>query len=171
MNIFCFESPLGFIQVTKERKEISAIDFLDNKPGDEVVQYSGSPDPLFVECRNQLNTYFEGSLQTFSLPLLFSGTVFQQKVWQQLLKIPYGQTISYQELAVRLGDPKCIRAAASANGKNPFSIVVPCHRVIGKDGSLTGYASGLWRKKWLLEHESSVAPGQTNGEARQLSLF
>ena len=88
--------------------------------------------------------------------LHFSATEFQQKVWSQLQTIPFGKTISYIQLAKDLGDEKCIRAAASANGKNPFAIVVPCHRVIGKDGSLTGYAGGLWRKQWLLEHENFI---------------
>jgi methylated-DNA-[protein]-cysteine S-methyltransferase len=84
------------------------------------------------------------------------GTDFQKKVWQELLKIPYGKTESYQKITNKLGDPKAIRAVANANGKNPLWIVIPCHRVIGSDGSLTGYAGGLWRKKWLLDHENPI---------------
>ena len=102
----------------------------------------------------ELNDYFQGKRTHFDFKLNPKGTEFQQKVWQALLEIPYGKTCSYMDLSKKLGDVKAIRAVASANGKNPLWIVVPCHRVIGTDGSLTGYAGGLWRKKWLLEHES-----------------
>ena len=110
----------------------------------------------------QLQEYFEGKRQNFTLELNPQGTDFQKRVWQALLEIPYGKTVSYLELSKTLGDVKAIRAVAAANGKNPLWIVVPCHRVIGSDGSLTGYAGGLHRKKWLLEHESPV---------KQQSLF
>ena len=106
------------------------------------------------ETVNQLQEYFDGKRTDFTFKLNLKGTDFQQKVWRELSKIPFGKTISYLDLAKKLGDPKVIRAAASANGKNPIWIVIPCHRVIGTDGSLTGYAGGLWRKKWLLEHEN-----------------
>ena len=106
------------------------------------------------EANLQLSEYFEGKRKEFSFKLNPKGTDFQQKVWQELLKIPFGKTTSYLELSKQLGDVKAIRAVAAANGKNPLWIVVPCHRVIGSDGSLTGYAGGLWRKKWLLEHEN-----------------
>ena len=102
----------------------------------------------------QLTEYFEGNRNTFDFPLNPQGTDFQKKVWKALLEIPFGKTTSYQDLSIKLGDVKAIRAVASANGKNPLWVVVPCHRVIGSDGSLTGYAGGLWRKKWLLEHET-----------------
>jgi methylated-DNA-[protein]-cysteine S-methyltransferase len=109
----------------------------------------------------QLEEYFSGSRKEFDIPLDLQGTDFQKKVWTELLKIPYGTTISYKELAIRLGDLKCIRAAGTANGANPVSIIVPCHRVIGSDASLVGYGGGLWRKKWLLEHEGlSIVKGQ-----------
>src|SRR5690606_31148847 len=108
----------------------------------------------------QLGEYFSGSRTRFSFKIAPEGTDFQKKVWQQLQQIPFGQTISYLELSRTLGDVKAIRAVASANGKNPLWIVIPCHRVIGTDGSLTGYAGGLWRKKWLLEHENP--PKQTS---------
>jgi methylated-DNA-[protein]-cysteine S-methyltransferase len=110
----------------------------------------------------QLAEYFEGIRSQFDLKLNPKGTDFQQKVWKELLNIPFGKTRTYLEQTKQLGDPKAIRAVASANGKNPVGIVIPCHRVIGSDGSLTGYASGIWRKKWLLEHESPV---------KQQSLF
>lgn len=106
------------------------------------------------EAVTQLNDYFLGKRKDFTFKLNPKGTEFQQKVWQELLQIPYGKTMSYMDLSKKLGDVKAIRAVASANGKNPIWIVVPCHRVIGSDGSLTGYAGGLWRKKWLLEHEN-----------------
>ena len=105
-------------------------------------------------CVSQLREYFNGQRQHFDFKLNPQGTDFQQKVWKGLLEIPYGKTISYLELSKKLGDVKAIRAVASANGKNPLWIVVPCHRVIGTDGSLTGYAGGLWRKKELLELEN-----------------
>nr|WP_247672703.1 methylated-DNA--[protein]-cysteine S-methyltransferase [Aquimarina sp. MMG016] len=110
----------------------------------------------------QLQEYFQGNRTDFDLKLNPAGTDFQKKVWDELLNIPFGKTTTYLDMAKRLGDPKCIRAAASANGKNPLWIIVPCHRVIGSDGSLTGYAGGLWRKKWLLDHENPV---------KQQSLF
>jgi len=111
---------------------------------------------------SQLQEYFEGKRTDFNLVLNPEGTDFQKRVWSELLHIPFGKTATYLDMAKRLGDPKCIRAAASANGKNPLWIIVPCHRVIGSDGSLTGYAGGLWRKKWLLDHENPV---------KQQSLF
>ena len=106
------------------------------------------------EAVSQLNQYFEGKRLDFSLKINPKGTDFQKRVWQELCSIPFGKTVSYMDITKKLGDVKAIRAVASANGKNPLWIVVPCHRVIGTDGSLTGYAGGLWRKKWLLEHES-----------------
>jgi methylated-DNA-[protein]-cysteine S-methyltransferase len=113
----------------------------------------------FEEIREQLDAYFAGELEVFDLPLALHGTEFQLRVWEQLAKIPFGQTISYSELARRLGDPKLVRAVGLANGRNPVSIIIPCHRVIGADGSLVGYGGGLERKKWLLEHEE-VASGR-----------
>ncbi len=111
------------------------------------------PDTL-KDAVTQLTDYFNGKRTRFTLKLSPKGTDFQKRVWKQLQEIPFGKTTNYQQMANKLGDPKVIRAAASANGKNPISIIIPCHRVIGSDGSLTGYAGGLHRKKWLLEHES-----------------
>lgn len=142
-------SPLGYIDITGDDAGISSICINNNRSlASELI-----PEDL-KECVNQLSTYFKGELQTFNLKLNPEGTDFQKKVWNQLQLIPFGKTISYQDLAERLGNPKTIRAAANANGKNPIWIVIPCHRVIGKDGTLTGYAGGLHRKQWLLEHES-----------------
>lgn len=118
----------------------------------EAVEES-TPPALEAACR-QLREYFGGHRTRFDFPLDPQGTEFQKTVWKALLEIPYGQTLSYMDLARRLGDPKAIRAVAAANGQNPLWVVVPCHRVVGSDGSLTGYAGGLHRKKWLLNHES-----------------
>ena len=127
----------------------------DNKP-------IGIIPEVLEDAAYQFKEYFEGARQQFDLKLNPTGTDFQKKVWDALLKIPFGKTISYLELSKQLGDVKAIRAVASANGKNPLWIVVPCHRVIGSNGDLTGYAGGLHRKKWLLEHESP---------AKQITLF
>jgi methylated-DNA-[protein]-cysteine S-methyltransferase len=113
----------------------------------------------FDAVREQLDAYFAGELAEFDVPLALHGTPFQLRVWEQLTKIPFGETISYSQLARRLDDPKAVRAVGLANGRNPISIIVPCHRVIGADGSLVGYGGGLERKQWLLEHEA-VASGR-----------
>jgi methylated-DNA-[protein]-cysteine S-methyltransferase len=113
------------------------------------------PAGIVKNCFDQLKEYFEGKRKIFSIDLDFEGTDFQKKVWNELLKIPFGQTISYLELSRRIGDVKAIRAVGNANGKNPVSIIVPCHRVIGTSGKLIGYGGGLWRKRWLLEFERS----------------
>lgn len=107
-----------------------------------------------VRLEKQLDEYFAGKRKKFELDFVFTGTVFQKKVWKALLEIPFGETTTYLALSNKLGDPKAIRAVAGANGANKMAILIPCHRVIGSDGSLTGYAGGLWRKQWLLDHES-----------------
>jgi methylated-DNA-[protein]-cysteine S-methyltransferase len=117
---------------------------------------TGAPDGPFDAAREQLDAYFAGELEAFDLPLAPHGTPFQLRVWEQLAKIPFAETISYKELALRLGDPKVVRAVGLANGRNPISIVVPCHRVIGANGTLTGYGGGLERKRFLLELEQGT---------------
>jgi methylated-DNA-[protein]-cysteine S-methyltransferase len=145
----CFiNSPLGITKIVGDENGISKISVTSEGAISEII-----PQEL-QEAVLQLSDYFDGKRQDFNFKLNPKGTEFQQKVWQELLNIPFGKTISYLELSKKLGDVKAIRAVASANGKNPLWIVVPCHRVIGTDGSLTGYAGGLWRKKWLLEHEN-----------------
>ena len=114
---------------------------------------------MIIQCIEQLIQYFQGQRRVFEFPVFQEGTSFQEKVWNELTSIPYGKTISYLDLARRLGDPKSIRAAASANGRNNVAIVVPCHRVIGSKRDLVGYAGGLWRKKWLLDHETKILYG------------
>jgi len=115
---------------------------------------AAATDWPYPEISAQIDAYFAGEREDFDLELAPSGTDFQLRVWDELVKIPYGETISYSELAHRLGDPKLVRAVGLANGRNPISIIIPCHRVIGADGSLVGYGGGLERKKWLLEHEA-----------------
>jgi AraC family transcriptional regulator of adaptative response/methylated-DNA-[protein]-cysteine methyltransferase len=120
----------------------------------------------FKTLLNQLKEYFEGSRKVFSLPLVTPGTDFQQAVWKELMNIPYGTTRSYLEQSIALGKPDSIRAVANANGMNRISIIIPCHRVIGSDGHMTGYGGGIKRKKWLLDHEKKYS-----GKAVDLSLF
>lgn len=142
-------TPLGLTEIQGDENGISKIYIRD-----ENVEITSKIPSKLKEAVLQLQEYFEGKRTHFTFLLHPSGTEFQKKVWQELLNIPFGKTCSYLELSKKLGDVKAIRAVAAANGKNPLWIVVPCHRVIGSDGSLTGYAGGLWRKKWLLEHEN-----------------
>jgi methylated-DNA-[protein]-cysteine S-methyltransferase len=157
-NAYCtyYKSPLGFIRITGTEQYISSINFVDNE--DEVLAECES-NTLLNQCVEELIQYFNGARNSFDIPVYQAGTAFQSKVWSELLNIKFGRTISYMDLAKRLGDPKAIRAAASTNGKNQLCIVVPCHRVIGSNHSLVGYAGGLWRKKWLLDHENKIANG------------
>ena len=152
-------SPLGVIRIESSGQAISLVHFMEeNDPVEE-----GDADELTENAAMQLQEYFEGTRIHFDFPIMQNGTGFQQRVWQQLLEISCGKTQSYLELARKLGDEKCIRAAASANGKNNLAVVVPCHRVIGSGGKLVGYAGGLWRKKWLLEHEARLTNQTTQG--------
>ena len=148
METVCIETPLGITTIIGNENGVSVIFVSDEG------EVSNEIPMILQEAVSQLNDYFEGNRTDFNFKLNPKGTEFQQKVWKALLNIPYGKTRTYLEQSKILGDVKAIRAMASANGKNPLWIVVPCHRVIGTDGSLTGYAGGLWRKKWLLEHES-----------------
>lgn len=147
METAFINTPLGTAKIKGDENGVSVISILQEGEITKKI-------PLELkEVVSQLQEYFEGNRKTFTFQTNPKGTDFQKKVWKELLQIPYGKTTSYLELSKKLGDVKAIRAVASANGKNPLWIVVPCHRVIGSDGSLTGYAGGLWRKKWLLEHE------------------
>lgn len=149
-------TPLGTVLIEGNGNGVEKISVLHEAPQELIL------DQELLEAAQQLESYFNGTLKEFNFPILPQGTEFQQRVWKALLNIPFGKTMSYLELSKQLGNPKAIRAVASANGKNPLWIVIPCHRVIGSDGSLTGYAGGIWRKKWLLAHESP---------AKQQSLF
>lgn len=146
-----YNSPLGTLEITGNTNGIFSILFRD----ENIVDSKEIPASL-QKCVTQLNEYFSGARKTFELVLQPEGTKFQRSVWNELLKVPFGKTRSYLEQSKKLGDVKAIRAIASANGKNPISIIIPCHRIIGSDGSLTGYAGGIWRKRWLLEHESGT---------------
>lgn len=156
METAYLQTPIGYTEFQGDENGLASVSVFDNKKPIGII-----PEVL-EDAIYQFKEYFEGSRKQFDLKLNPSGTDFQKKVWDALLEIPFGKTISYLELSKRLGDVKAIRAVASANGKNPLWIVVPCHRVIGTNGDLTGYAGGLHRKKWLLEHESP---------AKQTTLF
>ncbi len=153
-----YTSPIGILEIIGTEKEIQSINFKDDDHSTNIEVTSKE----IRKCIVQLDEYFSKKRKEFELNLSPKGTEFQGKVWNELLKVPFGKTRSYLEQSKELGDIKAIRAVASANGKNPISIIVPCHRIIGSDGSLTGYAGGIWRKKWLLEHESGY---------KQQSLF
>jgi methylated-DNA-[protein]-cysteine S-methyltransferase len=151
------ESPVGLIEISGDDEFVNSVLFVESKSKEET---SGTSD-VVKECRQQLSEYFEGKRKEFELSLSQAGTDFQQRVWGQLMTIRYGKTISYMQMAKALGDPKCIRAAGTANGKNQLSIIVPCHRVVGSNGTLVGYAGGLNRKRWLLELEAKMSGALT----------
>jgi len=156
MNLYTsyFPSPIGLLKLQCSDKYIKTITFCDAE-----VNIQNDEHKLLQACTKQLEEYFTGIRKQFTLPLNQDGTDFQNKIWHLLYKIPYGKTISYNKLARQYGDLKAIRAVASANGKNNIAVIVPCHRVIGSDHSLVGYAGGLWRKKWLLDHEAKYHLG------------
>ncbi len=145
-NVY-YRSEIGIIKISGTNQGIVSIHFAE-----PVVDERGDA-PIFGGCLTQLDEYFQGKRRDFTLPLLPEGTDFQLKAWRRLQQIPYGKTVSYREIPVALERPGAARAVGNANHRNPIAILIPCHRVIGKDGSLTGYAGGLWRKQWLLEHE------------------
>ena len=144
-------SPIGTLEITATEAGISSLFFVE-----ETVEINTDKTQILIEAEQQLTAYFEGGRSNFDLKLDLQGTEFQLKVWSKLLEIPYGTTISYLQLAKRIGNVKSIRAVGGANGRNPISILVPCHRVIGNNGDLTGYGGGLWRKEWLLKHENNL---------------
>lgn len=159
LNYALVDSPLGKLLITASDHAIHHILFDDMPQAERLLNHQESlvespRHPLIQQARKQFTEYFAGQLQTFDLPLAAQGTEFQHKVWLQLRQIPYSLTWNYGQLAHALGQPTAARAVGMANGKNPLSIVVPCHRVIGKNQQLTGYAGGLERKAWLLDHES-----------------
>ncbi len=146
-----YRSPIGLIEITATDTTLTGLYFVE-AAGDA---HALTP-PLLHRAVRQLDEYFNGSRQEFDLPLAPIGTNFQQQVWQQLLTIPYGSAVSYLDVAKAIDNEKAVRAVGAANGQNPISIIIPCHRVIGNDGQLVGYGGGLWRKKWLLEHEGAL---------------
>lgn len=158
MDTCYMKTPLGIAEIKGDADGISSVTVLNFNTEDEAETFLKKQDQDIPEsledCVIQLREYFNGERQQFSLKLNAKGTDFQHNIWKLLQTIPFGKTTSYLKLAKQFGDVKAIRAVASANGKNPLWIIVPCHRVIGSDGSLTGYAGGLYRKQWLLNHES-----------------
>jgi methylated-DNA-[protein]-cysteine S-methyltransferase len=155
MNLFThLESPIGRLLLTSDGTALTGLHMEPSRKSQSTDGWveDGAAAPLAAALR-QLHEYFAGTRRSFELPLRLEGTVFQQRVWNALTEIPYGETWSYGQLARRIGNPNASRAVGLANGRNPISILVPCHRVIGADGSLTGYGGGLTRKQWLLAHE------------------
>lgn len=150
MQVLNYQSPIGNLKLVEDGDYLREIRFEEDTNG------NGTGHSVLAKASRQLTEYFEGNRTEFDLPLRPEGTEFQQKVWQMLATIPYGTTISYMDLAKKLGDQKAIRAAGRANGQNPIPIVVPCHRVIGTDGNLIGYGGGIERKRWLLQHEGAL---------------
>jgi methylated-DNA-[protein]-cysteine S-methyltransferase len=153
-----FESPIGQLVLSGGDQALSGIAFSDSKKAPEIDASWSRDDGAFARVAEQLSAYFAGELTRFELDLAPQGTPFQQRVWAALLTIPYGATTTYGKLAESLGDPRATRAVGLANGRNPIPIVIPCHRVIGADGSLTGYGGGMRRKQWLLAHEGLALP-------------
>jgi len=152
--ISSISSPLGFLILKSDGQSITGISFSENDIQEQ------NDCAILLKCKEQLANYFARKTNAFDVSLNPEGTEFQQKVWAELLKIPYGETITYMELAVRLGDPKAVRAVGTANGRNPIAILIPCHRVIGAGNKLTGYAGGIWRKKIVLELEMKHNPAK-----------
>jgi len=157
-----YKTPLGTAKIVGDKNGIQSVSVLDDDFSTALEVTNSEISKCLQECVTQLDEYFSGKRINFDLKLNPQGTDFQKKVWAELQKIPFNKTRTYLEQSKALGDVKAIRAVASANGKNPIWIIIPCHRVIGSDGSLTGYAGGIWRKKWLLAHENPV---------KQQSLF
>ncbi len=145
-----YDSPIGLIEIGGTPDGIISLFFVEERRSG--VDTNG----VCEEAVKQISEYFAGSRQEFDLPVMMDGTEFQLQVWQELRRIPFGQTVSYGDLARSIGKPSAVRAVGAANGDNPVSIIVPCHRVIGSDGGLTGYGGGLPRKQWLLKHEGGL---------------
>ncbi|MCU0277170.1 MAG: methylated-DNA--[protein]-cysteine S-methyltransferase [Acidobacteria bacterium] len=148
--VYC-KSPIGYLRITGSEKWVVAVEFCD-QPGPEA---DGAPECLKKACQ-QLDEYFHGKRRKFEVPLMLRGTPFQKRVWAALRKVPFGRTLSYGGIARSIGRPYSGRAVGGANHHNPVAIIVPCHRIIGHNGRLTGYGGGLWRKQWLLDHEKKV---------------
>lgn len=147
-NISYYESPLGLIQIKSINQKICSVLFVEKE-----TEPFNIDTPLNKECIKQLKEYFEGARKEFDLPIYQIGTDFQQQVWAEVSRIPYGLTSSYGTIAKKIGDIKSVRAVGTTNGKNQIAIIIPCHRVLGSEGQLTGYAWGLDKKEWLLKHE------------------
>lgn len=150
LSVAYYRSKIGTLKISGGPDGVSAIEFMDDAP-----PRVRTPDYLKV-CVRQLDEYFRRERRTFTVKLDLRGTPFQRRVWHELLTIPFGRTRTYLDVALAIGTRRQLRAVGQANGHNPLPIIVPCHRVIGTDGSLTGYGGGLWRKRWLLDFESNA---------------
>lgn len=145
-----YKSPIGILRIVVDESSLVALDFNEDK------KKQSDEHSYIKEVKSQLDEYFKGKRELFDLNIKINGTDFQNKVWNELTKIPYGETISYKELATRIGNDKACRAVGNANNKNKISIVIPCHRVVGSNKKLVGYAGGLEKKEWLINHENKV---------------
>lgn len=148
-----YESPIGVMEIKGTTEAITSILFSEKNEKVDILR-TETPE-ILRKCYKQLDEFFKGNRRDFSLPYQLEGTAFQKTVWETLTKIPYGHTKSYKEIAFLIGNERAIRAVGSANGKNKLGIIIPCHRIIGSNGMLCGYAGGLWRKEWLLHHEKN----------------
>lgn len=165
-----FESPLGQLVIQGDGQFITGLYMTEHKGWHGPTGTRLEHDPLFAMAGTQLSEYFAGKRREFELPVRLAGTPFQQHVWRELVRIPFGETISYGELARRVGNPAASRAVGSANGRNPVSIIVPCHRVIGANQKLTGYGGGIERKQWLLNWERQALVSDTSLASGHASL-
>jgi methylated-DNA-[protein]-cysteine S-methyltransferase len=147
-----YRSEIGLLEITGTQKEVLSVNFVKKKGRAKITL-----SPALKTCLRQLDEYFRGKRQKFSVRLRLDGTAFQNRVWRELLKVGFGKTASYRDIAKAAGRPKAVRAIGNTNRLNPVSIIVPCHRIVGSDGKLVGYGGGLWRKAWLLEHERGKA--------------
>ncbi len=165
-------SPIGPLLLVGDGESLTGLHMVTSH---DRVELSGAlEDPQaapLIAARLQLEEYFSGTRRIFDLPLRLEGTVFQQRVWRALVSIPFGETLSYRRLAERIGNPKAMRAVGLANGRNPIAVIVPCHRVIGADGSLVGFGGGLERKRWLLAHEGAHPAPEERSRPEQPGLF
>lgn len=155
LHITYYSSPIGIIEITGNEDGIATLYFVDAKKEDSTII-----PPELKECAYQLDEYFKGIRKEFGVKLNPQGSEFQKKVWNELQAVPFGKTASYLQISKQLGDSNATRAVGNANGSNPISIIVPCHRIIGSNGKLTGYSGGLWRKEWLLNHEKTIVFGK-----------
>ncbi len=158
VNTAYYKSPIGIVKITADENFVTELVFTEEETAVSSDNNAIHSLPL-QQCGQQLDEFFNGKRKHFTIPVKQAGTAFQQKVWNELTVIPFGKTVSYLQLSKQLGDAKAIRAVAASNGKNKVSIIVPCHRVVGSNQSLVGYAWGNWRKQWLLEHEAKWANG------------
>lgn len=156
-----YQSPIGLMKISASDTGLLSVLFTDEAKELQTDQSDISGNGISCDTAQQLAEYFTGKRKIFDIPLSPSGSPFQQSVWEELVKIPYGKTDCYSAIAHKLNNPLSVRAVGAANGKNPISIIVPCHRIIGMDGSLTGYAGGLWRKEYLLHLEGADKSVQT----------